>query len=293
MCFLSDVFRSFCVLGGGWMLVSRRFNNNVILARNNQQELILMGKGIGFQVYPNDPVKSELIEQTFVPSDSVNIEGMAELLCDSHPMEVKVAKEIIVYGEKILKKSLNENLLIALLDHLHFAIIRYEKGMVTKSPIEWEIKQMYRVETAIGLEALRLIKEKLKVSLPKSEAIFIALYFINGQFKNETMSDTFAFSETMNQVNSIVKYHFQVKVDEESVNYQRFLTHIRYYLIRQKNHESLNLGNEDVYFIMKERFPEESNCVEKISRFIEKKFEWQTTDDEKLYLILHVNRLIN
>lgn len=275
------------------MIVSRRFNNNVILARNNQQEVILMGKGIGFQVYPGEKVESELIEQTFVPSDRFNIEGVAELVCNSNPLEVSLVKEMIVYGEKILEKRLNENLLISLLDHLHFAIIRHEKTLITKSPIEWEIKQMYRVETAIGLESLRLIKKRLGLALPESEAIFIAMHFINGQFENETMSDTLAFSETMNQVNSIVKYHFKIKVDEESINYQRFLTHLRYYLIRQKNHESLDLGNEDVYFTMKKRFPEESNCVEKISRFIEKKYEWQTTHDEKLYLILHVNRLIS
>lgn len=275
------------------MIVSRRFNNNVILARNNQQEMILMGKGIGFQVYPDEEVKLELVEQTFVPSDSFKIEGVAELLCNSNPAEVRLAQEIITYGEQILKKSLNENLIITLLDHLHFALVRHAKEMITKSPIEWEIRQMYRVETTIGIEALRLIKVKLGLVLPKSEAIFIAMHFINAQFENETMSDTLAFSETMNQVNSIVKYHFQIKIDEESVNYQRFLTHLRYYLIRQKNHESLDLGNEDVYFTMKERFPEENNCVEKISSFIEKKYQWQTTYDEKLYLILHVNRLIS
>lgn len=275
------------------MLVSRRFNNNVILARNNQQELILMGKGIGFQVYPDEEVQVELIEQTFVPSDSFEIQGVAELLCDSNPVEVKLVQEIIAYGEKILKKTLNENLLITLLDHLHFAIVRHEQEMITKSPIEWEIKQMYRVETSIGMEALQMIQDRLQIDLPPSEAIFIAMHFINGQFENETMSDTLAFSETMNQVNSIVKYHFHIKIDEESVNYQRFLTHLRYYLIRQKNHESLDLGNEDVYFTMKERFPEESHCVEKISSFIEGKYEWQTTYDEKLYLILHVNRLIS
>ncbi|MBP1044347.1 PRD domain-containing protein [Vagococcus sp. BWB3-3] len=275
------------------MIVSKRFNNNVILARSKQQEVILMGKGIGFQVYPDEEVQMELIEQTFVPSDSFMIESVAELLGDSNSKEVSLVREIIDYGEKVLAKELNDSLVITLLDHLHFAIVRHEKEMITKSPIEWEIKQMYRVETKIGLEALRIIHERLGIVLPKSEAIFIAMHFINGQFKNETMSDTLAFSETMNQVNSIVKYHFQIRIDEESVNYQRFLTHLRYYLIRQKNHESLELGNEDVYFTMKERFPEESNCVEKISTFIEGKYEWQTTYDEKLYLILHVNRLIS
>lgn len=275
------------------MIVSKRFNNNVILARSKHQEVILMGKGIGFQVYPDEEVQMELIEQTFVPSDSFMIESVAELLGDSNSKEVSLVREIIDYGEKVLAKELNDSLVITLLDHLHFAIVRHEKEMITKSPIEWEIKQMYRVETKIGLEALRIIHERLGIVLPKSEAIFIAMHFINGQFKNETMSDTLAFSETMNQVNSIVKYHFQIRIDEESVNYQRFLTHLRYYLIRQKNHESLELGNEDVYFTMKERFPEESNCVEKISTFIEGKYEWQTTYDEKLYLILHVNRLIS
>ena len=275
------------------MNVSNRFNNNVVLASDGHQEYVLIGKGIGFKAYPGDLVDMSVVEQTFIPSDAFAAKGIAELVSTTSLEEIKTVQKIINLGEKLLKKRLNPNLNITLLDHLHFALIRFEKEMLTKSPIEWEIKNMYRVETAIGMEALTIIAEELNVDLPKEEAIFIALHFINGQFENESMSDTMDFAETLQQINSIIKYHFQIKLDDQSLNYQRFLTHLRYYLVRQKNHESLDLGNEDVYLTMKDRFPKESNCVNKIAKFIDEKYHWKTTYDEKLYLILHVNRLIH
>ena len=275
------------------MKVVRRLNNNVVLADDDLQEIVVMGKGVGFKVYPNDIVNQDLIEQTFIPTDNFNADEMAELICHSNPQEVKMVKEIIEYGESVLKKRLSENLLITLLDHLHFALIRYKKQMNTKSPIEWEIKQMYRTETQIGKKALRLIEDGIGITLPESEAVFIAMHFVNAQFENETMSETMDFSETMKQINSIIKYHFQFELNEQSVNYQRFLTHLRFYLIRQKKHEPLKLKNQELYFEMKERLPEESICVDKVSVFIKQKYGWETSYDEKLYLMLHINRLID
>lgn len=275
------------------MRLKKRLNNNVVLAENHGHDCILFGKGIGFKAYPGDDIDEEIIEQKFIPSDNFDVYTIGNLLCDASPEDVKMTRDIIKLGKRELGKELNENLLFTLLDHLTFALKRSDEDMELSNPIEWEVKNMYRKETLIGAKALDIVEHYKHVRLPKSEIAFIALHFVNAQFEKETMEDTLELTGLMNEINTIIKYSFQIDLDPDSMNYQRFCTHLRYYLIRQKNHDSLDMGNEELYYIIKERYPKESDCVDKITNFIEQEYGYPTLADEKLYLILHVNRLIH
>ncbi len=273
-------------------IIEKRINNNVVLAKEQENKFILLGKGIGFQVYPGEKIKEEMIEQIFVPTEYFNLQSVARLLVHSSRKEIHLVQQIIKMGEKILEKKLNDNLRITLLDHLHFSFERYERKLEMQSSIEWEIKNMYPKEVKIGEKALELIEKETGKKLPAAECVFIALHFINAQFEQESMNDTLVFTEIIERIDRIITYHFQLEIDKNTVDYQRFLTHIRYYLIRQKNQQMLHSGNAQLLRTVREQFPEEERCVKKIVKYIDLEHGWQTSTEEQLYLILHVNRLI-
>ncbi len=48
------------------MQVKRIFNNNIILANDVDHEVVIMGRGIGFQKHPKDQVDEKKIEKKFM-----------------------------------------------------------------------------------------------------------------------------------------------------------------------------------------------------------------------------------
>lgn len=53
------------------MKIDKVYNNNVVLAKgDNEEEIIVMGRGLGFQKKSGDKIDSTLVEKTFVMQDN-------------------------------------------------------------------------------------------------------------------------------------------------------------------------------------------------------------------------------
>jgi beta-glucoside operon transcriptional antiterminator len=50
-------------------------------------------------------------------------------------------------------------------------------------------------------------------------------------------------------------------------------------------------NNEEIFQMVKLKYTEEIKCVEKIEKFLEANYGWSCSNDEKLYLVLHIQRL--
>ena len=136
------------------------------------------------------------------------------------------------YAKQALGKKLSDNIYLTLVDHISFAIQRQEKGIVVRNALLWEIKRFYNHEYLIGKEALAIIKRRLEIELPGNEAGFIALHIVNAQLGNGEMQQTMAMPKMIQSILNIVRYQFHTELDENSVNYERFLTHLKYFLQR-------------------------------------------------------------
>ena len=276
------------------MHIKKRINNNVVLAMDGELEVIVVGKGLGFQVYPNDPIDTTLIQKIYLPTEKMSVKQMAVLLNEASFEEILLVEKIVKIGEAELGRTINPVILFSLLDHLLFAFKRHEEKLKIRSPIEWEIKQFYPKEVEVGLQAISLIKEEKEIVLAESEAIFIAMHFVNYQFDQESMETTMDYMEAMGDITQLVRYYFQVELDETSINYQRFLNHLRYYLMRLNTQETMNpLDNEEIVLTVKKKYPKEFKCSLKISNYLEERYNKQATFDEQLYLTLHLVRLLH
>ena len=60
------------------MKIIKRINNNVVLSKEDEVEVILMGKGIGFQTKPGDLIPAERIEKKYYPEDDLTVEHMSK-----------------------------------------------------------------------------------------------------------------------------------------------------------------------------------------------------------------------
>lgn len=275
------------------MKITRVINNNVICAVNERnQERILLGSGIGFQKKKDDIVDKNKIEKEFFLK-SKSVAGKLYSLLTQIPMEhMRVTENIIKYARETLNYEFNENIYILLTDHISFAISRQQSGFPFDNVFLWEVKRFYTEEFKVGLKALQFIKEELNVDLPEDEAASIAMHIINSELGAESLRDVVKVTELIQSVLNIIRYQYKIDFDEDDLNFNRFITHLKFFGYRVLNSDNV-IGNEDKDFeeMVKIRYPNEYECSLKIAELLKNKYNKILNSEELVYITVHIKRI--
>lgn len=272
------------------MKVVRVINNNVISSvDDNQKEVVIMGKGIGFQKKIGDTVDEGKIEKIFhLPSETGS--QFEKLVADIPYEHMQLAKEIIHYAAKTLDRHLNKNIYITLTDHLNFAVERQEQGIVFQNALLWEIQRFYSEEYKIGLKALEMVKEKIGVELPEDEAGFIALHLVNAEMDGD-ISQALNMPGMIKDMMNIVRYTFGIELDETTLSYERFVTHLKFFVQRAITGECYDTDDEEFIKSIQHRYKKEYECALKMKEYMDKRVNYQVTEEELTYLTIHIARV--
>ena len=274
------------------MRVIRVYNNNVVATRTDDKEAIVQGSGIGFGKKPGDLIDEAKIEKIFFIKDD-QLSKFEELL-DDVPIEYfQIAEMIAQKATRELNVSLDNQILIALADHIYFAVERYYKDASLSNFLNSEISYLYRKEYQIGLWALDRIEEMLKVRLPKDEAGLIALHIINSSTKASTqdISDTLIF---IRGILDIIKGQFNITFDKENLDTTRLMTHLKFLANRVIYHENENIVElDDMYDLLISKKSECKSCIEEIDNYVQGKFGYKLSKQEKVYLLVHLLRCLH
>lgn len=275
------------------MKIVRILNNNSIVARNEkQQEYVLLGSGLGFQKARGDTVDESKIEKKFAPTDDKVISQFVELVNN-------ISMECILYSQQIIEdakvkygKKLVDTIYISLPDHISNAIENARGGIYVRNPLLHDIKRFYKDEFSIGTSALELIKENTGIQLPEDEAAHIALHFVNAEI-GEGKATAIKLTEIMQEISNIVKDYFKIEYDENSLNYYRYITHLKFFAQRILNNTNYPEEDKDVLELVINKYKREYECVLEVGRFIKDKFGYVLSSDELLYLTIHISRVVN
>ncbi|MFM9279331.1 BglG family transcription antiterminator LicT [Paenibacillus jiagnxiensis] len=274
------------------MIIKQIFNNNIVSTVDDKnQELLILGRGIGFNYRAGDPIDESRIEKVFRLQDAKIYEKFKATVMEV-PIEIlQVTDDIVSLARTQLNKKVSDGIYVSLSDHIHFAVQRMQQDMIIGNPLSWEIQHFYKAEYDVAKEALHILRERLGIEFPKEEISNIALHFVNAEI-NDSMSDVTQMMKLLQEVMNIIKYHFNVEFDEDSVNYFRFITHLKYFCQRVITHTSHDDAEEYLYGVVKKNYPETFKCIRKIEKFIHKNYEYTMTHSEQLYLTLHLERLM-
>lgn len=273
------------------MKINKLINNNIASSMDeNGREIIIMGRGIGFKAREGMDIPDERIEKVFRLEDEDILGRFKDLLARMPLEHIEISDEIIGYGKKVLNKPLNQNIYITLMDHINFAVERFHQNMMFPNPLIREVRSIYREEYLIGEYAVALIKKELGIQFPVDEAVSIALHIVNAEY-NTAMRDTINITKLIQQVVGIVAEYFHFVPDESSLNYERFITHLKFLAQRIYSKELLNSDTEELSAMISKVYPEEYICGQKIQYFIRKNYGHEVTDEEVAYLAVHIKRM--
>ena len=276
------------------MKIEKVFNNNVVqILGINNEEIIVMGKGLGFQKKPGDEVNQDLIEKRFIlqNTDTDMVGELSRVYVDLDSEEIDLVLEIIHQGQEKLGQTFDISLYIALADHLHYTIQRTREGLTLQNPLAWEVRKFYPEEFQLGKDTIELVKEKMTLQLADDEAASIALHFINAQKDGGLLEKNRLISKIVSDILEIVRLHFGEVRDEESISYNRFITHFQYFAQLVAN--GLVQGKNDAFLYeqVKENYPHAFACTEKIKSYVESAYNFAMSRDEQVYLTIHIQRL--
>ena len=277
------------------MIIKRILTNNaVVIDDENQQEKIVCGKGIAFKKRPGMEIDEMSINQTFILEGGGEYSRFEQLLKDVPLEYLELSSEIINMAKLEFDKKFKDNVIITLSDHLYVAIKRCREGMTISNPLLWDIKNFYEIEYDIGLRALELIKNKFHIQLPNDEAGFIALHIVNVELDEDNMDHIFQVTKVIQEIMTIVKYHFHAEFDTSNVYYYRFITHLKFFALRLLKDNQFNEDEEnELLDVVKYKYCTSYECVLNIKDFLEKKYNYTLQEDEIVYLTIHVHRVVH
>ena len=273
------------------IIIEKVINNNIISAyEKSGAEVIVMGRGIGFKKKQGEVVPADQISKIFRIKSRTLTEQFKELLANMPLERVRISDEIISHAKDHLKLKLNQSIYVTLTDHINFAIERVSQGIEPQNALLWEIKRFYPQEFQLGIYALELIHDRLGILLPEDEAGFIALHFVNAEYGTD-IRDAVKFPDQMQAIVDIVERDLGILLDESSLHYERFMTHIKFLIQRIYRKELRSSEDRELSLLMQRKYPREYQCSVKVAEYIMQATGSRLSEEEIMYLSVHIRRV--
>ena len=273
------------------IIIEKVINNNIISAyEKSGAEVIVMGRGIGFKKKQGEVVPADQISKIFRIKSRTLAEQFKELLANMPLERVRISDEIISHAKDHLKLKLNQSIYVTLTDHINFAIERVSQGIEPQNALLWEIKRFYPQEFQLGIYALELIQDRLDILLPEDQAGFIALHFVNAEYGTD-IRDAVKFPDQMQAIVDIVERDLGILLDESSLHYERFMTHIKFLIQRIYRKELLSSEDRELSLLMQRKYPREYQCSVKVAEYIMQATGSRLSEEEIMYLSVHIRRV--
>lgn len=270
------------------MRVIKSINNNVSHCLDSKgREVIVFGKGIGFYK-ADEEIPLSKINRTFYNIKDTDY-GVIKFIPD---VIINTAIYIMDYVSDRLSIVYPSSTALTLADHLQFAIERKNQNIYLAPPLIQDIMQIYPEEMNIALESLKIIERMTGEKLPRMEAGTLALHFINDRIQEGSVAEINTVG-IIDQATDIIEEIFNIKVDKDSFNYSRFMTHLDFLIRRLLRKEQINSTNSELVEQVKKQYPDSVSCAGKIDELMQKTYGFSLNEEEIMYLAIHINRLIS
>lgn len=273
-------------------VIGRIFSNNVVMVMEppNDQEIILLGKGIGFGQKVGNSIDrdDERIEKKFRMEQEQQLKLYEALINKVDQAIINISEEIISLIASELSPEINEHIHVALLDHIHFAIHRLRNDLEIVNPFLLEIQTLYPTEFALAERAAKLIEEQFDIEVPESEAGFLAMH-IHSAVSHVPVSKTVMNTNVIADMVARIQKKANVTIDRGSNDYARLITHLRHVIERlRENKATANPLLAQIRLSM----PQAYDLATDLGKLITKKLELVVPDDEIGYMAIHLFRML-
>lgn len=271
----------------------KKINNNVAFAKDDSgTEYVVLGKGIGFSPSPGDFLDEDKIDRRYILKNDLISDQDVKVLSEMPSQVVELTTKVSQLAKDELGIEFDNAHYLILADHIDYAIKRHQEGIDYPVLNYWELRKIHPQEFELATKSLALINETLDFELDESEKEFLTNHFVNASNKNSSIGDTVQVIKLIKQIVKLVEYQFQMSLDPNLFAHGKFVNHLRYFMLRKLDNQSY-ADEMDEYLVKmyQMKYPEEYQMAEKIADFLKIKEDWWISEEEKIYLTVHLKRI--
>ena len=266
-------------------------NNNVVISIDEHgRERVLMGRGLGFQLKPEDRLDPAKVEKTFVLEAGAEGERERQLLTDVPYPVIEAVTGAVDLAERELGHHLGRRLVIPVIDHIQYVLERLDQGVRIPATHMPELRVLHPHEFRAAEHMAAHIASALDRELPPEEAVFLTMHLLNAT-RDEPNGTAALLFRRVQHVATTVETGLGVTLDVESPDYARFILHVQFLLQRLVSKTMLRSSDTSFFEFAKHSYPRSYAIAEQVKAYVRAATGSDLTDEELLYLIVHVERL--
>ena len=269
--------------------IMKIFSNNVVLCKNiaENTEMIAVGSGIGFNKKNNEELSSENIDKLYQPIDEKDMRYFNEISNSIDNELIGIVEESMKIIDDELEGKLSSNFHITMLSHITFAIERAKYGTIIKNPFLEEIKMLYFQEYSISERFINDLNSKLENKLVKDEIGFISMH-VHAAIRGVKVSETSEQLKLIYDLIKIIENELGQRIDKESPDFVRLLTHLKFAVNRIKNNIKIeNILLPEIKIKLKKYY----KVAKKVALFAKREYFLEFTEDEIGYITIHLDKI--
>lgn len=274
------------------IVIKRVLNNNAVVATDEQdQTLVALGSGIAFHQKAGQAILENKIEKSFYPKNEDAANLISETLAQVDPKYIELSDRIISEAVISSGKKLSDDIYVSLPDHLQFAVERLKKGMLIQNKLTVETMQTYPDEFQLGKHTLSYLAQETGLTFPDDEATNIAMHLITAE-EGDILENTEETITLINQFLKVISAMLKKEFNLNSVSYYRLVTHLKFFVqrIKKRQHQEFP-PDKTLYDLIIRDYHAEYLIAQRIAGIVMKKFNYRVSDDEILFLTIHIHRV--
>lgn len=270
--------------------IKKVLSNNVVLVTRDDEEMVLIGKGLGFGKKKDMKLEnSENIEHIFVSVGGDKDESFSRIIGIVDPKIIEFVENLIKMASEEFGITFKPNVHLGLMDHLDYAVRRLKEGITIINPFLSEIKIMYESEFEIGRKAVESLSSYLEVEIPEAEIGFIALHLHSGR-ENKGKDMVLKETKAINACLLFLAKKLSISWEDHNFDKLRLVLHLKGIVERnRKKHKVKNPILENIKETLYEDYPMAYNLARMLSRDL----ELEISEDEVGFIALHILKLRN
>lgn len=134
------------------------------------------------------------------------------------------------------------------------------------------------------------IADALHRELPPEESVFLTMHLLNAT-RDEPNGTAALLFRRVQHVVTTVENGLGVRLDTESPDYARFVLHVQFLLQRLVSRTMLTSGDTSFFEFAKHSYPASFEIATEVKAYVKAATGSALTDEEVLYLIVHIKRL--
>ena len=273
--------------------VRKALNHNTLIAisMENNQEYLVIGKGIGFGKKVSERFEiPENIECSVYSLHEQTERGKAmDLIKGIEPVYLEIAGKVLAKSEEVFGK-IDKRILFPMADHIAFAVQRIRANEQISNPLTDDIRTLFHMEYKTAECVKDILWEMLQVEIDEHEIGYIALH-IHSAIEDENVALSMQIAMAVRECIRMIEEETGQTIDVMSLSYNRLMNHIRYMVARAIKGEKLKLNMNDY---MSVKFPKSFWMATEVCKQLEKQLHHTSPLDEVEigYLAMHIERVL-